>query len=338
MQRNLRAPERRSLVEAIPLPIPLMIRVDPSNACNFRCQYCPTAHPDLLKEVGRPKGVMPFELFQKIVGDVAALPAPLNKLYLYKDGEPLVNKQLPEMIALAKGSGRVGEVWTTSNGALLTPALNQRLVDAGLDLIKISVQGLSAAAYLDIAGVKIDYEKFRENIADLHSRRKNLHVHVKIVDTGLSPEERAKFVEDFESISDSVHIDPLMGWSLSSVRDFRLGQRSAQGPDGLPLNRREVCAFPFYTLSINFDGSVSVCCVDWAHQTVVGDINRESLLDIWQGPALAAIRLMHLEGRRRENRACGDCQYLETLADDIDAAAPQLIERLRSAHGQRAAG
>jgi MoaA/NifB/PqqE/SkfB family radical SAM enzyme len=337
MQRNLRTPERRSLAEAIPLPMPLMIRVDPSNACNFRCQYCPTAFPDLLKEVGRPKGIMAFPLFEKIMGDIGALPSPLNKLYLYKDGEPLVNKRLPDMIALAKGSGRVGEVWTTSNGALLNPELNQRLVDAGLDLIKISVQGLSAADYLDVAGVKIDYEKFRENVADLHSRRGGLHVHVKIVDTGLSPEARAKFVADFEAISDSVHIDPLMGWSLSSVRDFRLGQRSALGPDGLPLTRREVCAFPFYTLSVNFDGTVSVCCVDWAHQTVVGDVTRESLLDIWRGPALAAIRLMHLEGRRHENRACGDCQYLETLADDIDDAAPQIIERLRAPAGDRAA-
>lgn len=333
MQRNLRTLGRRSLAEAIPLPMPLMIRVDPSNACNFRCQYCPTAHPDLLKEVGRPKGVMPFPLFEKIMRDIGALPSPLNKLYLYKDGEPLVNKQLPEMIAFAKGSGRVGEVWTTSNGALLSPALNQRLVDAGLDLIKISVQGLSAAAYLDIAGVKIDYDRFRDNIADLFSRRDKLHIHVKIVDTGLSPDDRAKFIHDFEAISDSVHIDPLMGWSLSSIRDFRLGQRSPEGPDGLPLTRREVCAFPFYTLSINFDGTVSVCCVDWAHQTVVGDVNRESLLDIWRGPALAAIRLMHLEGRRHENRACGDCQYLETLADDIDASAPQIIERLRLSGG-----
>lgn len=328
---NLRTDQRSPLADLIPLAMPFMIRVDPTNACNYRCRYCPTGNPDLLRQVGRTPKHLSFDLFKKIVGDLEGFPGPLRKLYLYKDGEPLLHRQLPDMIRLAKESGRVQEVWTTSNGSLLNPTLSQALVDAGLDLIKLSIQGISSARYREIAGIDQDYEALKCGIADLFARRARLKVHVKIVDTGLSAEERMKFFEDFEPIADSVHIDPLMGWSMSSIRDFRLGTRQDRGPDGRPLLDREVCAFPFYTLTVNSNGSVSVCCVDWAHQTIVGNVADQTLAEIWNGPELRRFQVMHLDGRRRQNAACGDCQYLETLADDLDKDVPAILARLHRA-------
>ena len=41
--------------------------IDPSNLCNFRCTFCPTGEKSLLGKYERPKGVMPFELFSKII-------------------------------------------------------------------------------------------------------------------------------------------------------------------------------------------------------------------------------------------------------------------------------
>lgn len=315
-----------------------MVRVDPCNACNFKCQYCPTAFPDLLEEVGRPKGIMAFDLFTKIVDDMKEFGAPLKKLYLYKDGEPLMNKRLPDMIAYAKSRGVANEIWTTTNGSLLKPELNRKLVEAGLDQVKVSIQGINAEAYRDIAKFKIDYEKFRENLSDLFQHRKQLRVHVKIVDTGLTAQEKEKFFHDFEPMADSVHIDSLMGWSASASRDFTLGTNPTTGPDGRALVRRDVCPFPFYTLSVNFDGSVSVCCVDWAHATVVGDLNHQTLKAVWEGDALHEFRLMHLRRQREKNKACGDCQYIQTLPDNLDADASSLEQRLTSLRRPGSAG
>lgn len=337
MLKNLRTDQRHRLADLIPLDQPFMIRLDPTNACNFRCQYCPTAHSDLLKEVGRSRTHLSMDLFQKIVDDLADFDRPLGKLYLYKDGEPLLNPAFADMVRYAKASGHVEQVWTTSNGSRLNPEVNQALVDAGLDLIKISIQGVTEQQYLDISKARIDYEQLRAHIADLHERGGDrLHVHVKIVDANLSDADKNKFISDFQPIASSIHIDPLMGWSQSSVRDFQLGTRSDLGPDGLPLTPREVCPFPFYTLSINSNGTVSVCCVDWAHETVVGDLRTQSLRDVWFGDALHAFRMMHLERRRAENRACGDCQYLQTLADDLDDDREAIRARLQSDRGDRA--
>ena len=59
------------LSEALPLDTPLKLMIDPANACNFKCHFCPTGHDQLLKEVNRPKGVMDFGLFCKIIDDAS---------------------------------------------------------------------------------------------------------------------------------------------------------------------------------------------------------------------------------------------------------------------------
>jgi MoaA/NifB/PqqE/SkfB family radical SAM enzyme len=74
-----------------------------------------------------------------------------------------------------------------------------------------------------------------------------------------------------------------------------------------------------------------VCNDDFAHYHQLGNANDESLVDIWNGDKLRAFRLMHLEGRRSENRACGTCDYVQALpaGDSIDADREEYAERIR---------
>jgi radical SAM protein with 4Fe4S-binding SPASM domain len=123
-----------------------------------------------------------------------------------------------------------------------------------------------------------------------------------------------------------------MGWSHSDLKDFTLGTHP-DTYDGLPLIRKEVCAYPFYVLAVNSDGGVSLCGNDWSHETVVGNVASESLKDIWQGERLYQFRKMMLEGRRKENKACGDCYYLQIVPDNLDAYRDQLLEALKCRRG-----
>jgi len=305
-----------------------MIRIDPCNLCNFRCAFCPTGDHELLQSVGRPKGMMDYNLFCKIINDISAFDSKLKKLYLYKDGEPLLNKRLPDMIRYAKNSNVAEECWITTNGSFLNPKINCELIDAGLDLIRISIESVSNEGYQKVARVKLNYEKLKENIAHLYSNRKKCRIHVEIVDCGLLDLEREKFYRDFEEISTSIHIDSLMGWSMSNSKDFTLGTNPEKSPDGLSIIAKQVCTFPFYTLTINFDGSVSICCVDWSHSTIVGDLKRQSIKQIWEGEELFKFRKMHLQKQKVRNKACADCQYLDTLQDNIDDYSEVILEKL----------
>jgi len=160
------------LRDVVPLATPFTVLIDPVNACNFKCTFCPTGDKELLNKVGRPLGVMPSELYGKIIDDIAGFPGRLKKLQLYKDGEPLLNKALPEMVALAT-ERRVSEVVeTTTNAALLDAGMAAALIDAELDAIRISVEHVHDAGYRQVTQDFADYERIRGNVATLFELRR----------------------------------------------------------------------------------------------------------------------------------------------------------------------
>jgi len=312
------------------------MHIDPANVCNFLCAFCPTSDKELLRSVDRPSGVMDFDLFVRIVDQLAELTQRharrLSILHLYKDGEPLLNRRFPEMAAHAKRARVADLVSTTTNGSLLTEDLSRKLLDSGIDQIRISIIHLGSDRYRELTKSWSDYEKIRANVAFLHAEKKRLHkgtrILVKINDTALTEEERRRFKADFEGISDDLRIDSLMGWSLSESKDFTLGVAISTGMDGVsPLQQRRVCPEPFSRLAVNFDGQVSVCCVDWSYGTIVGDLRHENLADVWNGERLKRFRISHLTGNRASIPACAQCQYLLGAAAwrDLDAHAERLI-------------
>jgi len=327
--KDLREKNRVILQNAIPLDTPFVLYIDPTNKCNLRCEFCPTADKSLLKQVGREGATLDFALFEKIIADLKEFPRPLKLLSLYKDGEPLMHPRIADMVALAKSAGIAERVWTKTNGVALNPALNRKLVAAGLDMIHISVEAVSAEGYLKVAKAKIDYEEFKANIADLHANRGQCEIYIKIADTSLSPQEIEKFYADFQPISTHCAIEKLMGWSNSGLKDFTLGT-DPDTYDGLPLVNKKVCAYPFYVMAVNSDASVSLCGNDWSYKTSVGNVSHQSLREIWESDTLREFRLMHLDGRRGENAACGNCYYLRIVPDNLDPYAEELAQRLRS--------
>lgn len=326
--KDSRVSKREDLAKKIPLPFPFVMYIEPTNLCNFRCIFCPTGDKDLLKKVKRPAGVMNFELYKKIIDDIKNSGHQLRLLSLYKDGEPLLNPHFTEMVSYARDSHVCDRIWTKTNGALLNPELNRKLAHCGLTWMGISVEAVSAEKYLKVSGVQINYELFKENIRDLFEvKDSSLHLYIKIADSGLSEQEKQKFYDDFSPICDTVAIEKLMGWSYSSVKDFTLGT-NPDTYDGLPFTEKDVCAYPFYVLAVNFDGSVSLCGNDWSHSTVVGNLSNESIMDIWNGENLYNFRKMLLTGNRCRNRACGDCYYLKIVPDNIDDNRFTILEKL----------
>jgi radical SAM protein with 4Fe4S-binding SPASM domain len=332
--KELRCKERQPLQDLIPLPMPFVVYIDPTNKCNFRCEFCPTADKALLRKVGRPAATMGLDLFKKIVEDLKGFPQKLKLASIYKDGEPLMNPHFPEMVKILKEANVTERIWTKTNGSALCPKLNQRLIDAGIDMICISVEAVSAEGYLQIAKAKIDYETFRDNVADLYRRRNKCEIYVKIADSGLTQDEIEKFYADFQPISTKIAVEKLMGWSLSDIKDFTLGT-NPDTYDGLPLIQKKVCAYPFYVLAVNADGSVSLCGNDWAHGTVVGNVKEQSLFEIWHGESLFRFRKKMLEGRRKEIPACASCYYLQIVPDNIDAHSEAILNHLKNSHNEK---
>ena len=64
---------------------------------------------------------------------------------------------------------------------------------------------------------------------------------------------------------------------------------------------------------------------------MIGDVRRESMKEIWNSERMNALRLQHLEGRRRQNGVCGNCgQLSHCLPDNIDAHRLALLAKFKT--------
>lgn len=321
----------------LPQTVPYGFIIDPTNLCNFKCPFCPTGNEPALRAVARPRGVMKFELFERIIAGLSALTLrhsrKVRHLQLWKDGEPLLHPRILEMIQIAKSAQVADSVELTTNLSWLKRTSIRDLANSGLDVLRISVEHVDEAAYRGMTNGKHGYEDIRANVETLFREKQSsahpMHLHVKIVDTGLTSSQKRKFIEDFAPMSDSWNIESLAGWSLTQIQDFRLGEQPPTALDGFtPRSPRVVCPEPFAKLAVNYNGMVSVCCVDWSHGTLVGDANVETIEEIWNGEKLNGFRLRHLRAQRSTIPACANCDFLEgfPVFSNLDDHRAELLQ------------
>lgn len=320
--------ERVRLSDVLPLQTPFSVYIFPTNFCNFKCSYC--AHSlspeEMEAEYGLVAETMPIEIYRRAIDQLAAFPEPVKLISLTGQGEPLLNRRLPEMIAYAKEKGVCHSIEFMTNGALLTHAYSAQLVEAGLDCIRISLQGLSSQAYRSVCGTNVEFEALREQIAWLYAHRGNCRVYVKVIDTALAQGEEEAFYRLFSPISDRVFIErckPVYsGVAVTqglSVEQDRYGRRH---------EHRRVCPLSFYMLGIFPNGDVSPCETIYLPE-VLGNVQQDTLLDIWQGEKLRGFQRMQLEGRRMEHSKCAKCCAPDDVShpeDCLDTEAARLLE------------
>ena len=304
--------DRTPLQDVIPLNTPYLVFLDPSDACNAHCAWCPSGQADVLAAVGRKPQLMRWDVYCRILTSLLDMPNRIKTLRLYKDGEPLLNPAFPDMVRLAKDCGKFGAVDTTTNGTLLSPEMNDQIVYSGLDKIFISVPMTYNQHYIN-------------KVADLFTKKKHLHIHCKMVLPQYYPATIDKlFKEHFQEICDTI--------SLEYVSPCWPGVRETPPSIGIygqaiPENPPEVCPYVFYSMAINSDGTVSRCFLDWKHDSIVGDLKTEHARDVWTGENMRWIRFSHLRKQKKFMYDCRDCkQLVYGAADNIDRYAQTLSE------------
>ncbi len=330
---TLHTEKRLFLPDAIPLRTPFVLYIDPANICNFECKFCPMGNRKKLKDSFTPGGLMSFAGFRKIVDDLKEFPDKIKLINMWKDGEPLLNPDYADMCRYLVESGVAEKVKIRTNGSLLNPEWNRKLTESGVSEIGISVEAVTEEKYQELTGRKVDYEKLKDMVAQLHASRKDgCVIYVKIIDFGLSDEEKQKFTDDFLAISDICAIEHPMGWSGNSGIDFTLGQGGTKSMEGCDLIQKDICTFPFTTLAVNSDSSVTTCSVDWSRSNIVGNLKEESLRDVWNGEKLKTLRLALLNRQANRYKACGSCEFFKSFPDVLDGHEEQIISNLTRSH------
>lgn len=321
--------KRTKLEEVIPLNTPFVVHISTNNACNFKCKFCPTGDDELLKKYNVKKCFMDYELFKKCIDDLSKFDNNIKKILFHIVGEPLLHPKIVDMIKYTKSKNVSNNLTLFTNGALLNPRLSRELIDAGLDYIQISIEGVSDEKYLELTGTNISYEKILTNVAYLYCNSKDkCFISAKIIDCGMTQQEKDKFDEDFKNITDEHHIENVISYIDESIKDTSLGVKRGLTTDGNIQVDKKVCTGPFYTMSIQSDGKISACTCDWSMRAIVGDVNNESLKEIWNGTKFNKFRIMQLKGLKETMPVCRDCKSILNQIDDIDSYAEEILKRL----------
>lgn len=281
-----------------------------------------------MKEVGRTLKTMDFNLYKKIIDDICEFEKPIKVLRLYKDGEPLLNPRFPEMVKYAKEKGCSERIDTTTNASMLNPKLNLEIIEAGLDRINISIEGVNDKQYLDFSNYRINFDKLVENISHFYDHRENCEMIIKINGDVISKEDKEKFLNLFGDITDGIYIEHIMScWPQFEIKNVEINQD--MGIYGQEVKEVSVCPYVFYSFSINSDGTASACFLDWARKLIIGDAKTQTVKDIWKGKPLFELQKMFLRKERKNHPVCFNCgQLSHGLPDDIDKYANILLERL----------
>jgi MoaA/NifB/PqqE/SkfB family radical SAM enzyme len=274
---------RTRLEEVIPLRTPFVIFVDPADTCNFKCKFCPTGDRGFMKKIpGRNFGIMNFELYKKIIDYICEFEEPIKVLRLYKDEEPLLNPHFVDMVKYAKDKGCAERIDTTTNASLLTKEKSLRIIEAGLDRINISIYGVDNYQYRNFSGYDIDFDKLVDNIRFFYGNRKQCKVLIKINGDILSEEEKEKFYNIFGDISDFIFTEHIMPcWPEFELKDVTVN--TELGIYGQEILEAKVCPYVFYSFYINSDGSVSLCFIDWHRKLIIGNVQNETVKNVWFG-------------------------------------------------------
>lgn len=268
-------------------PFPTHVEVEAASACQMRCPMCYTTHMD-----DGLKGVMKWDLFKKIVDECAE--RGVYSIKLSWRGEPLLNKNVVPMVRYAKEK-RIPDVAFLTNGERLTPELSDQLIDAGLDWISFSFDGFKET--YDVIRAPAVFEETLERIRTLRQKRdarglKKPLIRIQSIFSVIKHDPE-KFRKLWDGSADSVN------FISDQIRSFEEGQ--------IEHNPFYQCPIPWQRMAVAYDGRVHQCIGDYAGRNILGDVNHNSLYEIWHDKPFNNLRRSFLQFRYLENAPCRIC-------------------------------
>lgn len=323
--------DRTKLQKVIPLASPFVLQVETANICNLKCRFCPVGDQDLLKQSGVNLGILTMDLFKKTIDDLSDFEEKIKTMHLYGNGEPLLNKNFHEMVKYAKKSERIEIIDTTTNGLLLIPEKIDSIIKAGIDKINVSINGISSEQYAKTTDSKVKFEKLLSNLCYLYKNRGECKILIKSISELYNEDDKKRFFDIFSPVADYIFLENLTDpWPDHKVENT-LGINSKRSAFSDKIEHKHVCSPIFYTLIMNFDGTISLCCVDWKNRALIGDVKKSSLKEIWYSDALYNHQMQHLKGKRHKNPICRECnQISQCVYDNIDPYRIELANKLEA--------
>ena len=317
--------------------LPTFVSVEPANFCQLRCPECPVGLRGEKREAkgergtpllgGAGGGLLTTELFHRILDQVKEH---AHTMQFYFQGEPLLNKQLPEMITMAHQVGLYTIVST--NAQALNRSTAEALVKSGLNRIIVSIDGFSEKSY---AAYRIggSLHKALEGLQHLANAKAEFHSRIRIELQVLrlrSNEHEWDWIKKNYKSLGATHLV----FKTAQLYNFEHGHplmptderysRYRKTADGTYVHKKSSCLSPL-ALSphrlialqpclrlwsgcvITTSGEILPCCYDKDHRHAYGNITQQSLAEIYHSAKANALRRHVLRHPDKPLEMCKNC-------------------------------
>ena len=257
---------------------PTQAILETTNACNLNCSFCMVGMQNELTEkygtvahdlMSRPVGFMTQETFNRALKELVKFG--IKKVYLHFQGEPFLNKLTPEFANILRKNNF--EVAVFTNGQAFNDKNIEELAKAEIDLIRFSVDGASEEVYQqNRVGGKFDqvYENMKKVVLAHRGKKTRIEWQYLVL----------------KNNEGEINIAKRMAKEIG-VHFFTKGYREsvpeliAENPDYRAIYHKKPCKDIYHQIGIYWNGDIVPCCYDVEGREIMGNLNNDSLLSIW---------------------------------------------------------
>ncbi len=256
--------------ENINFPIFSWLEFSLSGLCNRVCVFCPRSNPTDFPNLNKH---MPIENYQSVIEDL--------KKINYRGGiiysgfsEPILYKHIFDVIKITNKLLPNNRIELVTNGDHLKLEKLKKLFDSGLTQISVSLYD----GPHQIEGFKKLQKEcnLSDDQFDLRFRWANVE-----------SENGLNFGINLTNRAGAINMPEI------NVKKLKTG-----------IKRK--CFYPFYQVMIDYDGAVLLCNHDWYKKQILGNINEQSILDIWNNELYKKTR-NNLSNAQRADSPCKEC-------------------------------
>lgn len=261
--------------------IPRIVHIETRTRCSGRCSFC------LASVLTDPRDdeYMSMNLFSKIIKDLKEINFN-NRLSLYNNNEPLLDKRIFEMIEICRKELPNCFIEIKTNARSLTFEKLLQLFNSGLDYLYIN-------DYVDESSFKS--KVFSKRVQSLIKQIKDTRRFKGKNEDG-----------SFERISVSLRFE---GEVLNSRAGTAPNRKEVFSNKNEWQSKKLLCFRPFEMITINPKGQIALCSEDLLFSEIMGDLNNKSLRDIWMSEEYFNVREHLLRGNRNCKSTCNKCDY-----------------------------
>ncbi len=273
---------------------PPVLQIEPTNYCNANCICCPTARSS------RKRGYMDSDLFCKIIDDASMIG--VRAVFLFLHGEPMLHPGIVEMIRYIKLKGLAYHM--TTNGVPFDEKKIRGILGSGTnnaDHISFSILGASKEVHEKIVR-PVSHEKVVENLHMLLNMRKSMRVNGPVIEVifHTMPENRHEedeFIRKWRGVLDHVRMSGDISQSFSEYKRER----------PFPVVRTRKCLNLWQKMTILWNGDVTLCCEDVDGDWIFGNLNEQTISEVWNDKKLLAIKSIHKKRQFDKIPFCYSC-------------------------------